>query len=92
MKIDVRACALSCGILGGAIVFLTTLWLVLRGFEHEPIIFNMIYPGYAVTGFGSLVGLIYGFVDGAIIGILYAILYNTISVTRNTKKKNQAGE
>ncbi|MFC1477212.1 hypothetical protein ACFL6L_01985 [candidate division KSB1 bacterium] len=89
MKLNVKAFAFTCGIIWGMIVFLTTLWFVIRGFEGHPVIFDILYPGYSVSGLGSLLGLVYGFFDGGIIGLLFAWLYNTLAFRTNEKSEQK---
>jgi len=43
------------------------------------VIFTLVYPGYAISGLGSLIGLVYGFIDGAVCGALFGWLYNLFS-------------
>ncbi|KTD17843.1 bacteriophage holin [Legionella jordanis] len=38
-----------------------------------------LYPGYAATIKGSLIGGLYGFIDAFIFGLLLALLYNLFS-------------
>jgi len=77
MKFDIKALAVAGGVIWGCIVFLITLWLIVRNLHTEPMIFELIYPGYSVSGLGSLVGLAYGFVDGAVVGLAFGWLYNS---------------
>jgi len=67
------------GILGGAIVFLSTLAGVL--FNEFPEFLSLIADfygkiGYDVTVFGVILGGIYGFIDCFIFFWLLALLYN----------------
>jgi len=38
-----------------------------------------VYPFFTITPLGSLLGLIYGFVDGLIVGGAFAWLYNRLN-------------
>ena len=38
-----------------------------------------VYPGYAPTLVGSLIGLVWGFVDGTIAAAIVALLYNYLA-------------
>ncbi len=80
MKINIKALALTCAVSWGCMVFLTTLWMYVRGLQAEPIIFEFIYPGYSISGIGSIIGLIYGFLDGLIVGAFFGWLYNYVSL------------
>jgi hypothetical protein len=44
-----------------------------------------VYRGYSITPLGSVVGLIWGFVDGLIGGAIFAWLYNIIAVRLPSK-------
>jgi protoporphyrinogen oxidase len=81
MRIDRIALGVSVGALGGFGLFLATLSLVLAG---GPVVgptlglLSQYFPGYTVTGLGSIVGLFYGFVSGFIGGWLFAALRNMV--------------
>jgi len=90
MKINVKALSVTCGILWGGIILLMTLWLVVRGLQSEPIIFELVYPGYSISGIGSIIGLMYGFIDGLIFGFIAGKLYNFLLDAHIFAKKNTA--
>ena len=76
-KLNVKAFALTCGILWAVSLFCITWWLiVLEGANVAPTFFMRLYPGYSVSLLGSLIGLVWGFVDGLICGLVFAWLYN----------------
>jgi protoporphyrinogen oxidase len=81
LRIDREALGLSMGVLGGLGLFFATLVLVLAG---GPVVgptlglLSEYFPGYSVTGLGSIIGMFYGFVSGFIAGWLFAALRNTI--------------
>ena len=80
MKLDVKAFAVTSGLLLGLGLFLVTWWIILLDGPSGHVTFiGRIYRGYYLTAGGSLVGLIWGLVDGAIGGALFAWLYNTIA-------------
>jgi len=80
MKINVRAFALSCGIIWGIGLFLITWWIILfGGMPNEPVILEHIYLGYHISPAGSIIGLLWAFVDGLIGGGIFAWLYNRIA-------------
>lgn len=67
------------GILWGVSMFIMTLanlWFGYGGAFLE--IFSSVYPGYEITYIGSLVGLIYGFIDGFVGLYILAWLYNKV--------------
>jgi hypothetical protein len=78
MKLNVRAFALSAGILWGAVVFVVTLAALWRGAGQHVGLLAGIYPGYHISYLGSVVGLFYGFVTAAIMAALMAWLYNRL--------------
>ncbi len=80
MKLNVKALALSSGILWGGTVFLATLWLLIRG--HDGTLIGRLdhfYLGYSFSYAGAFVGLVWGFVDGVIGGAVFAWLYNKLA-------------
>jgi len=80
MKLNVKALALTSGILWGGAVWFATLWLLLRG--HDGTLIRQLdhfYLGYSFSFVGSFIGLVYGFIDGAIGGELFAWLYNKLA-------------
>lgn len=77
MKLNVTAFGLAMGILTAAVLFITAWWLYFLGASGAGASFlERIYPGYAYTPLGSVIGLGYGFVDGLIFGAVLAWLYN----------------
>ena len=80
MKINVKAFALTCGILWGIGLFGLTWWIIaFDGVTHEVTWIGRIYRGYDISPFGSLVGLVWGFFDALIGGAIGAWLYNKIA-------------
>ena len=80
MKLNVKAFALTCGILWGASLFLLTWWIILwSGAKPDTMTFiRYIYRGYAITPMGSVIGLVWAFFDGLIGGAIFAWLYNLL--------------
>jgi protoporphyrinogen oxidase len=81
VKLDRVAFGLSIGVVSGALLFLATLALVLKG--GSPVGPNLgllaqYLPGYRVTAAGSVLGLVYGFVSGFVLGWTVAFLRNAI--------------
>ena len=77
MKINVKALALSMGIVWGLVVFLLTLWFLFMGYSGNLLAkLGSIYLGYSVSWIGAFVGLVYGFIDGLVGGALLGYLYN----------------
>ncbi|HKI99393.1 MAG TPA: bacteriophage holin [bacterium] len=80
MKLDIKALALTFGILWGLGVFVMTWWILLTGGAGgPPMLLERVYLGYHITPVGSIIGLIWAFVDGAVCGALVAWLYNKLA-------------
>ena len=80
LKLDRLAFGLSLGVACGALLFLATLWLALKGGEvvgPNLHLLSQYFPGYRVSVGGSLVGLAYGLTAGFVIGWGFAFLRNT---------------
>ncbi len=89
MKLNVKAFALACGLIWGLGLFLLTWWIIaIEGTTDEVTFIGRIYRGYNISPLGSVIGLIWAFIDGAIGGAIFAWLYNLIS--SRTSKKEQA--
>ena len=83
MKLNVRAMALTWGILWGLGVFIATLWIILfDGASGEVTLLGRIYRGYNISVVGALIGLLWGLVDGLICGALFAWVYNLFAGRR----------
>jgi hypothetical protein len=79
MKLNVRAIALSAGIIWALLIFLFTWWLYVRQISvGQPTLVGKIYPFFTISPLGSLLGLIYGFIDGLVVGAAFAWLYNRL--------------
>lgn len=80
MKLNVRALALTSGIIWGIGLFLVTWWIIIfEGASGDLTFLGRIYRGYEISAIGSIIGLIWGFVDGLIGGAIFAWLYNLLS-------------
>jgi len=80
MKLNTKAFALTCGILSGVGLFLLTWWLIITGgATGEKTLIGRVYLGYCISPLGSLIGLVWAFVDGLICGLIFAWLYNLIA-------------
>jgi hypothetical protein len=70
------------GLLFGFILFVATLWLVIRGGEspgQHLALLAQYFPGYKVTFVGSLVGFFWAFLTGFFSGLLIGTIYNKIA-------------
>lgn len=75
-----NAFGLACGLVSGLALFLLTNYVTLLHHGGETLIkLNHFYWGYSITFAGSLLGLIYAFIDGYITGWLIALFYNLFS-------------
>jgi hypothetical protein len=80
MKLNTKAFSLACGIIWGLGLFVLTWWMIaFGGATGEKTIIGKIYIGYSVSAAGSLIGLVWGFVDALIGGAIFAWLYNLIA-------------
>jgi hypothetical protein len=80
MKLNIKAFALTCGILWSLTMFLMTAFLVARNASGSCLgNFSVIYFGYSVSWIGAVIGAIWGFVDGLIGGAIFAWLYNRLA-------------
>lgn len=83
MKFDVKACALTCGLIWGLGLFVLTWWIMaFDGSTGEVTFIGRLYRGYTISPTGSVIGLAWGFVDGAIGGAIFAWLYNRLATGR----------
>ena len=80
MKLNIKAFGLTCGILWGLLVLLSTYWIIVTGSAGNTLaLLQKFYFGYSVSWLGGIIGLIWGFVDGLICGAIFAWLYNKLS-------------
>jgi len=80
MKLNVKAFALTCGLVWGVALFLLTWWIIaFDGASGDPTFIGSLYRGYNISPVGSIIGLVWAFVDGAIGGAIFAWLYNFIA-------------
>lgn len=80
MKINVKAFALTCGIVWGVGLFALTWWIIaFDGITHQVTLIGQVYRGYNISPLGSLIGLVWGFFDALIGGAITAWLYNLIA-------------
>ncbi len=80
MKLNVKAFALTCGIIWGLAILLLTWWLIAFGGTGEITEkLSRVYFGYTFTWGGAVIGMLWGFVDGLIVGAIFAWLYNKLA-------------
>jgi hypothetical protein len=89
MKLNVKAFALTCGIIWGLGLFFITWWVIFfEGMAGDILPIGYVYRGYCVSVSGSFIGLAWGLIDGIIGGAIFAWLYNTL--TEKCEKKTEA--
>jgi len=80
VKLNVKAIALTSGLMWGLGLFCLTWWVILfDGATGEATIVGRLYRGYSISPVGSIVGLIWALVDGFIGGAIFAWLYNVFA-------------
>lgn len=86
MKLNIKAFALTCGLVWGGAILLTGIGgLMWTGYGQAFLdLVASVYPGYQGTAtFGQvIIGTLYGLVDGGIGGAIFAWLYNLFA-TKN---------
>lgn len=88
MKINVKAFALTCGIVWGVGLFSLTWWIIaFDGSTHDVTLIGRLYRGYNISPLGSLIGLVWGFFDALIGGAITAWLYNLLAARFKNKEK-----
>lgn len=80
MRFDVKALAITSGVLWGLALFVITWWVIaFDGATGEVTVLGRIYRGYSVTPLGSIIGLVWGLVDGFICGAIFGWAYNFVA-------------
>ena len=80
MKLNIKAFALTCGVLWGVGLFFLTWWVIaFEGSSVAPTLIGRLYRGYTISPIGSVIGLIWAFFDGLVGGAIFAWLYNKIT-------------
>ena len=82
MKLNIKAFGLTCGILWGLAVLLSTYWIIVTGSPGNTLaLLQKFYFGYSVSWVGGIIGLIWGFVDGFVFGAIFVWLYNKLAAS-----------
>ncbi len=80
MKLNVKAFALTCGLVWGVALFLLTWWIIVfDGASGEATLIGNLYRGYSISPAGSFIGLAWAFGDGLVMGAVFAWLYNLVT-------------
>jgi hypothetical protein len=78
MKLNIKAFALSAGIVFWGVIFLMTNISLLRGGTGGHLTgLSIIYYGYSYSFVGSIIGLVWGFVTMFAAAWIFGMLYNT---------------
>lgn len=76
-KLNVKAFGLACGIVWSfAILVMGLINMASTWGSGWVQLMSTLYPGYASTVLGSIIGAVWGFVDAGIGGLVLAWLYN----------------
>ena len=87
MRLNVKAFALTCGVIWGLGLFVGTWWLIaFDGVTGEITLLGRFYRGYNISPLGSIVGLTWAFLDGLIGGAIFAWLYNLMTARTSTQE------
>jgi len=80
MKLNTKAFALACGLIWGlGLFFITWFVIALDGATGEVTVISRVYRGYTISAMGSIIGMIWGFLDGLVGGAVFAWLYNSLA-------------
>ncbi len=84
-RIQAGVMALVFGLIGALVVFVMTVWLLVKGGHNVGAHLNLLghyFIGYSVSWTGSVVGLFYGALLGGLIGWAIGKIYNRIVAIR----------
>ena len=81
MRFNIKAFAITCGLVWGFGVFCLSWWIMLfDGSGHvDAGVLGHIYRGFTITPMGSVIGLIWALADGFLGGLVFAWLYNLLA-------------
>ncbi|GMQ89707.1 MAG: bacteriophage holin [Gammaproteobacteria bacterium] len=80
MKLNVMAFALAYALIWGFGLFALTWWIIaFDGATGEVTVIGRLYRGYSISPLGSMIGLVWAFLDGLIGGAIFAWLYNSLA-------------
>lgn len=88
VRLNAKVFGIVLGILFGLVIFIATIWLVIKGPEmtssgeyvvgpHLQLL-SQFFIGYEVSFLGSIIGFVYGFAVGTFSGALLSRIYNKI--------------
>lgn len=77
MRLNVKAFAVTSGLVWGFGLFFLTWWVIIfEGSSGEVTPIGIVYRGYNISPAGSIIGLVWGLVDGGVAGLIFSWLYN----------------
>lgn len=89
MRLDIKAFAMTTGVIWGLGVFFLTWWIIaFDGSTGEVTFLGRLYRGFNISPSGSIIGLLWALVDGLIGGAIFAWLYNCIIPRANRNVPN----
>jgi len=90
--LNAKMLGLILGISFGLVIFIVTIWLVIKGPQLSPSgqyilgphlqLLSQFFIGYSISYIGSIIGFLYGFAVGTISGGLIGWIYNRIVILR----------
>lgn len=93
IRLNTKIWGLVCGLLSGALIFIATNWIVIKGghitADGEYVVgphlqlLGQFLIGYRVSFWGSIIGFLYGFALGTLFGTVIGLIYNKIIDFRN---------
>ena len=93
MKLNVKAFALSCGLVWGLGVLFLTWWIIaFEGATSQPMMLGHLYRGYNISAMGSFIGLVWGFIDGLLGGAIFAWLYNSLASKMGSAARRETND
>lgn len=86
MRLNVKALAITCGLLWGFGLLALTWWIMLfEGATGVATFIGQVYRGYNISPLGSIFGLIWGLIDGLIGGAIFAWVYNFVATRTSSR-------
>jgi hypothetical protein len=77
MKLNVKAFAVTCGLVWGLGIFVLAWWVIFWDGTGGAVPFlSLASRGFTFTPVGSVIGLLWAFPDGLILGALIAWIYD----------------
>jgi hypothetical protein len=79
--LDAPRFGIAGGIVWGISMFILTLLAVITGYSQDFLtVLSSLYPGYTISWLGSILGLVYGFIDAFFFLFFLAWIYNKLKI------------